>query len=77
MSGIPDYHFDVVHLVAEGDMVAALDAVLGDAAGTGARSARHRARRPSGEMVFFRITDCKIRGGMGGMGRARNAQATV
>jgi steroid delta-isomerase-like uncharacterized protein len=60
VAGLPDYHFDVVHLVAEGDLVAALMPFSGthrrpvlDLAPTG------RTVRVS-EMVFFRIEDGRI-----------------
>ena len=59
-AGFPDYRFDLIHLVAEDDMVAALMPFSGthsgpvlDLAPTG------RAVRVS-EMVFFRIADGKI-----------------
>ena len=60
ISGFPDYHFELVHLVAEGDMVAALMPFSGTHTGhvldlppTG------RTVRVS-EMVFFRIDGGKI-----------------
>ena len=60
VSGFPDYRFDLVHLVAEDDMVAALMPFSGKHVGqvldltpTG------RTVRVS-EMVFFRIADGKI-----------------
>ena len=60
VGGFPDYRFDLVHLVAEGDMVAALMPFSGTHRGevldlppTG------RAVRVS-EMVFFRINDGRI-----------------
>ena len=60
ISGFPDYRFDLVHLVAEDDMVAALMPFSGTHVGpvldlppTG------RTVRVS-EMVFFRIADGKI-----------------
>jgi len=60
IGGFPDYHFDLLHLVAEEDMVAALMPFSGTHAGpvldlppTG------RTVRVS-EMVFFRIADGKI-----------------
>jgi steroid delta-isomerase-like uncharacterized protein len=59
-NGFPDYHFELVHLIAEGDMVAALMPFSGTHTGpvldlppTG------RSVRVS-EMVFFRIHDDKI-----------------
>ena len=60
VGGFPDYLFELVHLVAEGDLVAALMPFSGthlgpvlDLAPTG------RTVRVS-EMVFFRIADGKI-----------------
>jgi steroid delta-isomerase-like uncharacterized protein len=60
IAGFPDYRFDIVHLIAEGDMVAALMPFSGTHRGpvldlppTG------RAVRVN-EMVFFRIKDGKI-----------------
>jgi steroid delta-isomerase-like uncharacterized protein len=60
VSGFPDYRFDVIHLVAEGDLVAALMPFSGTQDGAvldlppSGRSVR------VSEMVFFRIRDGKI-----------------
>jgi predicted ester cyclase len=60
VAGFPDYRFDLIHLVAEDDMVAALMPFTGTHAGPVLDlPATGRTVRVS-EMVFFRIKNGKI-----------------
>jgi steroid delta-isomerase-like uncharacterized protein len=60
VAGFPDYRFDLIHLVAEDDMVAALMPFTGTHAGSVLDlPATGRTVRVS-EMVFFRIKNGKI-----------------
>jgi len=60
VSGFPDYRFELIHLVAEGDLVAALMPFSGTQQGAVLDlPATGRSVRVS-EMVFFRIRDGRI-----------------
>jgi steroid delta-isomerase-like uncharacterized protein len=60
VNGFPDYRFELIHLVAEGDLVAALMPFSGTQVGAVLDlPATGRTVRVS-EMVFFRIRDGKI-----------------
>jgi len=60
VSGFPDYRFELIHLVAEGDLVAALMPFSGTHRGAVLDlPATGRTVRVS-EMVFFRIREGKI-----------------